>query len=72
MIERAGFALQQGEVVDRVKRDLLLVPDAAMGRHHLAPASNLDPIHESFGHDRVMGAADRHGVVIAVKAHERK
>ena len=72
VIQGAGLAFQQRQIMQRLKTDLLLLPDPLMSRHllplHIQP--HLLPV--AFHHHRTMRPLHRHRVVVAVKPHQRQ
>ena len=73
LIERAGLALQQGQVVSRLE-DQLLPPVATPmpTRSPQAPAHDHDLVHVAFHYHRPVAVGGRHRVVIAAVAHQRQ
>ena len=72
MIEGARFAFEQFEIMKWFKGDAFLVPQAGVFGDSGVLAADVHAIHIALDDYRMMGIADGHGVVVAVKAHEGK
>ena len=72
MIQCSRLGLQQRQIMQRFKADLLVLPDPCMLRHVLTIGTQNDAVAITFGHDRMVRPAHRHRIIVPVKAHQRQ
>ena len=72
MIQRARLGLQQCQIMQGFKANLLVIPDPGMLCHGLTIGTQNDPVEITFGHDGMMGIAHRHRIIVPVKPHQRQ
>ena len=72
LIERAGLALQQSQVVSRLEDQRFPLVAATMAGNLVTAAHDHDLVHVAFHYHRPVAVGGRHRIVIAAVAHQRQ